>query len=73
MAMCRRYYVLRDAVEAAYRDAREVSPEHIDEHPDVIDALQTMQAHLAVCENCREYLDRITGHQSKPVDLVGED
>ena len=70
MAMCRRYYFLRDAVETAYRDAREVSPEHIDEHPDVIDAMRTLNAHLEVCEACRGWLDQISGHQSKPVNLL---
>lgn len=69
MAMCRRYYFLRDAVEAAYKAAREVSPEHIDEHPDVIDALQTLSAHLSVCQTCRDWLDRVSNYQSPPIDL----
>lgn len=73
MTMCGRYYSLRDSLEAAYRAARDVSPEHIDEYPDVIDALRTMSAHLGVCPTCREYLDRVSGHQSRPVDLVGEE
>ena len=73
MGMCGRYYHLRSAIEDAYKAARAVAPDHIDEHPDVIDALNTMSAHLAVCEDCRGWLDQISGHQSKPVNLVGED
>lgn len=71
-AMCKRYWTLQDEVERAAQaaTAKQV-PTDADET--FQEAIAAEQAHLAVCDNCREYLDRISGHQSKPVDLVSED